>query len=190
MKLYYNSAMVLALLAAKQVSGFVPPMRTSFQQRHSLPASSMVETAATTSTGSSDVSIPYDAAARLAYDEWRAQYSKGAFDAKRFESFKKNYETITIANVVAKKKAREDATVSLSLMTLNEFGDLSEQEYKQAMQRSSGTTTTTGDVLSKALEAAELQKEASNALGEAADALAEEEQVRKLHFTYVALAWV
>jgi hypothetical protein len=34
------------------------------------------------------------------------------------------------------------------------------------------------DVLRKALEAAELQVQASTALGEAADALAEEEQVR------------
>ena len=126
----------------------------------------------------SDVSIPYDAAARLAYDEWRAQYNKGSFDEKRFVNFKNNYETITVANVVAKKLARESGTVSLSLLTFNEFGDLSQSEYEQAM-RADSPPTTTGDVLSKALEAAELQLQASNALGEAADALAEEEQVRQ-----------
>jgi Cathepsin propeptide inhibitor domain (I29) len=127
----------------------------------------------------SDVSIPYDAAAQLAYDEWRTQYNKGAFDEKRFANFKNNYETITVANVIAKKRAREEGTVSLSLLTLNEFGDLSELEYKLAMQKGAAPTTT-GDVLSRALEAAELQSQASNALGEAADALAEEEEVRIL----------
>jgi hypothetical protein len=121
----------------------------------------------------SDVSIPYDAAARLAYDEWRAQYNKGDFDANRYLNFKNNYETITVANVVAKKRARDEGTVSTSLMTLNEFGDYSENEYRIAT-----ASTSTGDVLSKALEAAELQVQASAALGEAADALAEEEQVR------------
>lgn len=173
MKIYYSALLVLSV--AGYASGFAPPMRTASYQRLSIPAVSlsMVEEA----TGS-DVSIPYDSAARLAYDEWRALFNKGQFDAKRFESFKNNYETITVANVVTKKRAREEGTVSLSLMTLNEFGDLSEEEYKQAMQKGTSTTTTTADVLSKAMEAAELQTQASNALGEAADALAEEEQVR------------
>ena len=131
----------------------------------------------------SNVSIPYDAAARLAYDEWRAQYSKGAFDSNRYLNFKNNYETITVANVAAKKRARDEGTVSISLMTLNEFGDLSEEEYKVATNASSSSSlpTSTSDVLSKALEAAELQVQASAALGEAADALAEEEQVRITH---------
>lgn len=173
MKMYYPAA-VLAALVVAQVSGFMPILRTSFE-RQSFPATlGMVEQPAT-GLGS-DVSIPYDAAARLAYDEWRAQFNKGAFDPKRYEKFKTNYETIAVANVVAKKRAREGGTVSLSLMTLNEFGDLSEEEYIRATQKR-GTTATTGDVLSKAVEAAELQNEASNALGEAADALAEEEKV-------------
>jgi Cathepsin propeptide inhibitor domain (I29) len=134
----------------------------------------------------SDVSIPYDSAARLAYDQWRAQYNKGNFDASRYQNFKNNYEAITVANVIAKKRARDEGTVSISLMTLNEFGDLSEVEYKLATQASSSSSlpTSTGDVLSKALEAAELQVQASTALGEAADALAEEEQVRNSEFKF------
>lgn len=130
------------------------------------------------SSVSSDVSIPYDAAARLAYDEWRAQFNKGPFDNKRYEIFKTNYETITVANVGAKKLAREQGGNSLTLMSLNEFGDLTEQEYTKAMQ-SGSKKMSTGDVLIKAVENAELQSEASNALGEAADALAGEEKVRK-----------
>lgn len=123
----------------------------------------------------SDVSIPYDAAARLAYEEWRAQFNKGAFDKKRYEIFKMNYETITVANVSAKKLAREQGSKSLTLMSLNEFGDLTEEEYNQAI-KSGSKKMSTGDVLSKAVENAELQSEASSALGEAADALAEEEK--------------
>jgi len=185
----YCSAVLAVLLVAERAVAFVPIMRHTttpaasqqqqqhYQQQHRrqhLSATSMAETDTT------DVSIPYDAAARLAYDEWRAQYNKGDFDPKRYETFKTNYETITVANVAAKKKAREEgSTVSLSLMKLNEFGDLSEEEYNKMQENQQQPEfTTTGDVLSKAVENAELQSQASSALGEAADALAEEEQVR------------
>jgi hypothetical protein len=169
------SCAILFLVATPYISAFAPLMRTSSRPSISQVSLSMVE-----ETVESDVSIPYDAAARLAYDDWRVQYNKGDFDSNRYLNFKNNYETITVANVVAKKRARDEGTVSISLMTLNEFGDLSEDEYKLATQASSSSSlpTSTGDVLSKALEAAELQVQASTALGEAADALAEEEQVR------------
>lgn len=169
---------ILFLSVTPYTSAFVPLMHTSSRPSISQFSLSMVEEAV-----ESNVSIPYDAAARLAYDEWRAQYSKGAFDSNRYLNFKNNYETITVANVAAKKRARDEGTVSISLMTLNEFGDLSEEEYKVATNASSSSSlpTSTSDVLSKALEAAELQVQASAALGEAADALAEEEQVRITH---------
>jgi hypothetical protein len=120
----------------------------------------------------SDVSIPYDAAARLAYDEWRAKFNKGSFDSKRFPIFKANYEAITVANVVAKAQARldgGDAAEAPSLLTLNEYGDYTEEEYRKAMEK--------GDVLGTAMDAAQSQEEASSALKDAADALAEEEEV-------------
>jgi Cathepsin propeptide inhibitor domain (I29) len=168
-------SVTLFLSTAPVALAFAPPMlpHTARPSMHQGVRLSMVEEAV-----GSDVSIPYDAAARLAYDEWRAQYNKGTFDEERFANFKNNYETITVANVIAKKRARgSGGTVSVSLLTLNEFGDLSESEYERANRMASSPPTTTGDVLSKALEAAELQLQASNALGEAADALAEEEQV-------------
>lgn len=134
-----------------------------------------------------DVSIPYDAAARLAYDEWRAKYNKGEFDPIRYQNFQANYETITIANVVAKKQAREsgnDGNNSPSLMALNEFGDCTEEEYQALMQKkqqqqqpSQTPPTSTGDVLGRAVEAAQSQSQASSALEDAANALAEEEEV-------------
>jgi hypothetical protein len=124
-----------------------------------------------------DVSIPYDAAARFAYDEWRDQYNKGDFDAKRYESFQANYNAITVANVSAKKKARETGDEP-RLMSMNEFGDYTAEEY-QAAQSKSEKPSSTGGVLDKAAAAVESQSAASSALGDAAAALAEEEEVRQ-----------
>jgi hypothetical protein len=123
-----------------------------------------------------DISIPYDAAARLAYDDWRAAFSKGAFDETRFQNFKKNYEAITVANVVAKKNARESGeSKPTPLMTLNEYGDFSQAEHRAAMD--GPKTVSTVSVLEKAMEAANSQSEASVALKEAGDAMSEEEEV-------------
>jgi hypothetical protein len=67
-----------------------------------------------------DVSIPYNSAALLAYDEWRHQFNKGTFDESKFEKFMANYEAITVKNVVAKKKAREQgASPQLSILSEN-----------------------------------------------------------------------
>lgn len=54
-----------------------------------------------------DLSIPYDAAARLAYDQWRTFHEMGDFDDDSYTSFKLKYETMTVANVIAKKMERE-----------------------------------------------------------------------------------
>ena len=168
----YNSSL-LALIFMQGSLAFTPTYYRG-QQSSFWSVRSMVKDAPA-STGS-DVSVPYDSAARLAYDEWRSIFSKGDFDPSRFTIFKSNYETITVANVSAKKKAREEGIASLTLLSLNEFGDLTEEEYKKALA-SGSKPLSTGDVLSKAVENAELQSEASSALVEAADALAEEERV-------------
>ena len=54
-----------------------------------------------------DLSIPYDAAARLAYDEWRVTHGREEFDDAEYQKFKVLYEEKTVADVVAKKKTRE-----------------------------------------------------------------------------------
>ena len=159
---------ILALLATTQA--FVPQT----DNRMSTVRRSMV-------VDEVDVAIPYDAAARLAYDDWRGKFDKGDFDEARYQVFKNNYEAITVANVVAKKKARDEDGDAPALMTLNEYGDFTEEEYKAAMEggatEAAPKPTTTGDVLGKAMESAQSQSEASNALKDAADALAEEEEV-------------
>ena len=56
-----------------------------------------------------DLSIPYDAAARLAYDKWRAMYGKGDFDTAEYAVFKVKYEQLAVAEVISKKLEKEMA---------------------------------------------------------------------------------
>lgn len=86
------------------------------------PVISPAPSPAASALTSSDVSIPYDAAARLAYDEWRAANDKGAFSEPKFEKFKAHYEVITSANMAAKKKARNEGT-NPQLQTLSVSAD-------------------------------------------------------------------
>eukprot|EP00523_Entomoneis_sp_CCMP467_P000326 CAMPEP_0168746372 /NCGR_PEP_ID=MMETSP0724-20121128/15114_1 /TAXON_ID=265536 /ORGANISM="Amphiprora sp., Strain CCMP467" /LENGTH=952 /DNA_ID=CAMNT_0008794143 /DNA_START=161 /DNA_END=3019 /DNA_ORIENTATION=- len=165
----FTSAVLLFLWAAPTCMAFVPSSYAPNGVRGA-PFMSM------SVSESVDVKIPYDAAARLAYDEWREQFNKGDFDEARYEVFKTNYEAISVANVVAKKEAREEGSEMPGLMKLNEYGDCTEEEYQAALEAESSAPTSTGDVLGKALDAAQSQSEASSALKEAADALAEEEE--------------
>jgi hypothetical protein len=54
-----------------------------------------------------DVSIPYDAAARLAYRELKGLGESGKYDETEFLKFKEAYETTTVANVIVKKMERD-----------------------------------------------------------------------------------
>ena len=54
------------------------------------------------SKSNADVAIPYDAAARLAFDEYTASGKE-----MDFESFKAMYEQMTVADITAKKLERE-----------------------------------------------------------------------------------
>ena len=160
----------LGLLATQHADSFTPPgihlsNRNTFSPFHS----------STVTEATSDVSIPYDAAAKLAYDEWRGKYNKGDFDAQKYAAFKENYEIIVVANVKAAKDRREGKDAP-SKMELNEFADMTEEQFL-ADQKKESSDKGTGDVLSEALQVAASQSDASNALEEASAALAEEEEV-------------
>lgn len=159
---------LVALEASQRASAFCP---TNFlrPQQHVMRASSV-----DMSSTESDVSVPYDAAARLAYDDWCKTYGK-SFDAARYEVFKENYEAITVMNVAAKKAARESGDDNPSLLALNEYADYTAEEYEAAMNGEENPSSS--DVLEQVAEATESQAAASSALQEAADALSEEEQV-------------
>lgn len=181
----FCKSVLLALCAAPVALAFTPSNLghhtnavASFSSSLRVSSTAVRMSMSAKEVDTSDVSIPYDAAARLAYDEWRAKYDKGNFDNSRYPIFKANYEAITVANVVSKAQARQEGSEAPSLLTLNEFGDFTEEEYRKAMEKSqSSAATTTGDVLGKAMDAAQSQEEASSALKDAADALAEEEEV-------------
>jgi len=123
-------------------------------------------------------SVDVDAAARLEYDAWRKKYNKGAFNEKKFLTFKENYEAITVANVIAARQRREGKDAPKA-MVLNEYADMTEEEYFAA--KSGGGS----DALSGATQAAAAQSKAASALGEASAALAEEEQVRSFFLSYI-----
>lgn len=130
-----------------------------------------------------DVSVEYDAAARLAYKEWCVKFGKEPSE-ERYVTFKANYETIAVANVVAAKEARDSETERPQDLELNEFGDMTEAEY-MAMQSGDSAPVTAAQekgALESVLEASAAQSEASTALAEAADALAVEEEVCSIFF--------
>eukprot|EP00978_Attheya_sp_CCMP212_P042112 scaffold251379_cov38-Attheya_sp.AAC.1 len=182
----------LVVLAGQYAEAFSP---ASFAARTGATASttmtpSFLSSTALSSTVNSDVSVVYDSAARLAYQGWCAKYDKPQ-EESRYAVFKANYEAITVANVSAVKKARDESgdwmAKAKQTLDLNEFADFTADEYAAAQSSPAAAAAaaveeaveaplTTGDVLGKALEAAEAQSEASSALVDAAEALAEEEE--------------
>lgn len=162
--------LALTALEANYASAFTPVTFRGAGVRQSNQKRSMAVDMST----ETDVSIPYDAAARFTYEEWCKQYGK-EIEESRYATFKENYEAITVMNVSAKKTARDTGVDNPSLLALNEFADCTAEDYEAAMNKEDPSST--GDVLGKVVEAVESQMEASSALQEAADALAEEEEV-------------
>ena len=158
--------------------------------RHGMPSFVTEMAAETDVSASSDVSIPYQAAAELAYKEWIAKYDR-PYDAGRYEVFLSNYNAITVMNVAAKKKARDTDGGKPSLLSLNEYADCTAEEYSAAMKGESASTddsssdsepSSSGNILGDAVKAVESQASASSALQEAADALEAEEEVCRVKF--------
>lgn len=126
-----------------------------------------------------DISIEYDAAAKLAYTEWREKFNKGPFDQGRYPIFRANYEAISIANVISLKNARDTGNVdAISAIELNEFADMTEEEFS-SMQTGGESTSVeaTTSFLENAMVSSAAQSEAAKAIEEAAAALAEDEQL-------------
>jgi hypothetical protein len=177
MRGFSAAALALVALATQNAAAFTPANFRQVSERRSMSI-----TVATSATDKDvDVSIPYDAAARLEYDQWRATFDKGDFKDDRYATFKANYEAISVSNVSAKKKAREEGGVVPAMLALNEYGDYTFDEYEKVMgggsSDGSSEPKSTGDVLGKAMKAAESAAAASSALQDAADALSEDEEV-------------
>jgi hypothetical protein len=86
-------------------------------------------------------------AIRMTYDAWRPFYNKGDFDVQRYEIFKQNYKTLTIANIKARNQAAAENKPIPPWMQLNQYADLSLDEYNKLKNEEhddgskSGTTT-------------------------------------------------
>lgn len=178
------SCLAVVALAASANAYVTPHYALGTNSRGSHARSGSVQMVAAATAETTDVSIPYDAAAELEYSEWIGKYGK-PYDEKRYQVFKSNYKAITVMNVSAKKQARDSGSNEApSLLTLNEFADFTAKEYEAAMNGESNggsdgsSETGTGDILGDAVAAIESQSAASSALQDAADALAEEEEVR------------
>ena len=180
----------MALERAHPVYSFVTPQTGQVAPSRNGVPSFVAEMAAETDVStSSDVSIPYDAAAELAYSGWIKKYDR-PYDAVRYEVFLSNYKAIMVMNVSSKRKARENPDDGKpSLLSLNEYADFTAEEYAAAMNGDSASTddapseqSNSGNILGDAVKAVESQASASSALQDAADALEAEEQVRLLEF--------
>ena len=171
---------LLAFLVERSHAFLTPQTANVAPTRNGSPAF-VAEMAADTET---DLSIPYDAAAELAYKGWIEKYDR-PYDAARYEVFLSNYKAITVMNVSAKKKARDDPDGGkASLLSLNEYADCTAEEYQAAMkgetvpkEEAPAEPTSSGNILGDAVEAVQAQASASSALQEAADALEAEEEV-------------
>lgn len=102
------------VFAAFAVGTFAMRGRTDVQDETSSVLSSKIDLGTPAppaeSLSSFDISVPYDAAARIEYDKWRAVYGKGGFDEEKFKRFKAQYNAITSMNMAAKKVARDTGT--------------------------------------------------------------------------------
>merc|ERR1712224_277738 len=72
---------------------------------------------------------------REEYSKWRQKYTKGDFDPVRYENFKANFLAVTIRNNMERSRARQNGEPAPSPIQLNEYGDCSSGEYRQAMTR-------------------------------------------------------
>ncbi|KAL3919457.1 MAG: hypothetical protein SGILL_003745 [Bacillariaceae sp.] len=131
----------LALVALRQALAFVPNTCPSSYYSTAVSKSPYTATTSFASTfdtsvgGGSPTRFPYDEdAVRFAYDEWRLIYGKGSFDRYRFENFKTNYKTLTMANIQARDKALQTGTPAPQWMSLNEYGDYSVAEYEAMLE--------------------------------------------------------
>jgi len=178
-KANYEVLTVANVIAAKEA-------RESGESRERLELDEFADTVgiiSVTEPVNVDLSIEYDAAAKLAYNQWREQYQKGDFDDDRYDAFKANYEVLTVANVIAAKEARESGE-SRERLEFNEFADFTTEEY---MVLSEGTTEALEEtkeapeeaplsVMGNIMESSNAQNEAANAIEEATAAMAEDEQ--------------
>mmetsp|Transcript_53445 Transcript_53445/g.58040 ORF Transcript_53445/g.58040 Transcript_53445/m.58040 type:complete len:271 (+) Transcript_53445:71-883(+) len=125
------------------------PSRTNpsslFHTNDSLPSSRVV---IKSSQYGSVAPTPNDEIIREVYARWRQRYAKGDFDPVRHENFKANFLAVTARNNMERSRARQNGEIAPSPIQLNEFGDCSAGEYRQAMtQRQNNSDVSSGPTI-------------------------------------------
>eukprot|EP00980_Cylindrotheca_fusiformis_P000210 scaffold42_cov133-Cylindrotheca_fusiformis.AAC.7 len=128
----YTLKMLAATLAVQRIAGFLGSNR--MHRSHSVALHAALLSQKLASTIGVDL-FEDENALRSAYDEWRAEYGKGEFDRARFETFKSNFRTLTIANISARDKALQEGSQPPQWMYLNRFGDFSDSEFRASQSQ-------------------------------------------------------
>ena len=138
--------LISLLVAIERTSAFSPNFRQQWSTTRNLIQSSSSLLRAF-EEGSRDSATPEDGNILEAYENWRREYNMGDFQPDRFENFKINYRTLMAANAASLRRARQEGNPEkASLMSLNEYGDCSIEEYKSrinALREESNNASTT-----------------------------------------------
>ena len=105
---------------------------TDLKHDRKLPIAGLKFSATDTSAGDPDDSTYYtggEAKILKAYEEWRNEYRRGDFDNARYQNFKANYVKLMTANAAELTVARDMGDPDPVPFTLNEYGDLSPEEF-------------------------------------------------------------
>lgn len=83
----------------------------------------------------------FDISVHKAYHAWRNHYGKEEYSPTRFRNFKSNYVTLLEANKEAQFKAFQENKPIPEPMNLNEYADLSYEEYQEFLLKMSQSGT-------------------------------------------------
>jgi hypothetical protein len=140
-------AAVAAILRKSISDAFTLPLRfssrtnpsssssSSFHTDDNSPSNLVVMKSSQYNSGASSTPTPNDEIIREEYAKWRRKYSRGDFDPVRSQHFKANFLAVTARNNMESNRARQNGQMAPSPIQLNEYGDCSAGEYRQAMSQ-------------------------------------------------------
>ncbi|MGK3735269.1 MAG: hypothetical protein ACI90V_002109 [Bacillariaceae sp.] len=144
-------AAVAAILRKSISDAFTLPLRfssrtnpsssssSSFHTDDNSPSNLVVMKSSQYNSGASSTPTPNDEIIREEYAKWRRKYSKGDFDPVRSQNFKANFLAVTARNNMESNRARQNGQTAPSPIQLNEYGDSSAKEYRQASKQSNNS---------------------------------------------------
>ena len=105
------------------------------------------------------------------YEEWRIEYSKGEFNNLRYQNFRSNYIKLMTANAAELTVARDMGYPDPVPLTLNEYGDLSPEEFSN-MHNSQHSPRPPSEVP---------YQESNNGYSQPAESVNEQDRIRQIY---------